>query len=86
MIINVGDSRAYLFTAEGVQLSDDGPFSIVEFMVQRGELTGGGKNHPGKNFITRAIGTGATGRGRYLPPGRASGTTVCCFAPTVCRM
>ena len=43
VIINVGDSRAYLFTPDGVQL---------------GELTQEqAKNHPGKNVITRAVGT-----------------------------
>ena len=52
VIINVGDSRAYLFTAEGVQLLTT-DHSIVEFMVQRGELT---QEH-GKNAITRAVGT-----------------------------
>ena len=32
--------------------------SIVEYMVQRGELTQEqAKNHPGKNVITRAVGT-----------------------------
>ena len=57
VIINVGDSRAYLFTAEGVQLLTT-DHSIVEFMVQRGELTQEqAKNHPGKNVITRAVGT-----------------------------
>ena len=57
VIINVGDSRAYLFTAEGVQLLTT-DHSIVEFMVQRGELTQEqAKNHPGKNLITRAVGT-----------------------------
>ena len=50
-------SRAYLFTAEGVQLLTT-DHSIVEFMVQRGELTQEqAKNHPGKNVITRAVGT-----------------------------
>lgn len=57
VIINVGDSRAYLFTAEGVQLLTT-DHSIVEFMVQRGELTQEqAKLHPGKNVITRAVGT-----------------------------
>ena len=57
MIINVGDSRSYLFTAEGVQLLTT-DHSIVEFMGQRGELTQEqAKNHPGKNVITRAVGT-----------------------------
>lgn len=57
VIINVGDSRAYLFTKTGVKrLTTD--HSIVEYMVQRGELTGEqAKNHPGKNLITRAVGT-----------------------------
>ena len=56
-IVHVGDSRAYLFTAEGVQLLTT-DHSIVEFMVQRGELTQEqAKNHPGKNVITRAVGT-----------------------------
>ena len=35
VIINVGDSRAYLFTPDGVQLLTI-DHSIVEFMVQRG--------------------------------------------------
>ena len=57
VIINVGDSRAYLFTPDGVQLLTV-DHSIVEFMVQRGELTQEqAKNHPGKNVITRAVGT-----------------------------
>lgn len=57
VIINVGDSRAYLFTKSGVKrLTTD--HSIVEYMVQRGELTQEqAKNHPGKNLITRAVGT-----------------------------
>ena len=56
-IINVGDSRAYLFTPDGVQLLTV-DHSIVEFMVQRGEITQEqAKNHPGKNVITRAVGT-----------------------------
>ena len=57
VIINVGDSRAYLFTSDGVQLLTV-DHSIVEYMVQRGELTQEqAKNHPGKNVITRAVGT-----------------------------
>lgn len=60
LIINVGDSRAYLFTKTGVKrLTTD--HSIVEFMVKRGELTTEqAKNHPGKNLITRAVGTEPT--------------------------
>lgn len=56
-IINVGDSRAYGITSEGIyQLSTD--HSVVQMMVDRGELTPeAAKNYPGKNLITRAIGT-----------------------------
>lgn len=56
-LINVGDSRAYHFSQQGVrQLSCD--HSVVELMVQRGELTREqAKNYPGKNLITRAVGT-----------------------------
>ena len=57
VVINVGDSRAYHFSAQGVhQVTRD--HSIVELMVQRGELTREqAKNYPGKNLITRAVGT-----------------------------
>ena len=56
-IINVGDSRAYHFSSHGVDLITR-DHSIVAFMVERGELTQEqAKNHPGKNVITRAVGT-----------------------------
>ena len=56
-VANVGDSRAYLFNKDGVQ-SITTDHSLVELMVQRGELTReAAKNHPGKNLITRAVGT-----------------------------
>ncbi len=56
-VANVGDSRAYLFTRDGVSLITT-DHSLVELMVQRGELTReAAKNHPGKNLITRAVGT-----------------------------
>ena len=56
-VINVGDSRAYGINAEGiVQLSTD--HSVVQMMVDRGELSPeAAKNYPGKNLITRAVGT-----------------------------
>lgn len=57
VIINVGDSRAYYFTPTGVKLVTR-DHSIVEMMVQRGELTREqAKSYPGKNLITRAVGT-----------------------------
>ena len=57
VVINVGDSRAYHFSAQGVhQVTRD--HSIVELMVQRGELTPEqAKTYPGKNLIPRAVGT-----------------------------
>lgn len=56
-VLNVGDSRAYAINSEGIyQLSTD--HSVVQMMVERGELTPEtAKNYPGKNLITRAIGT-----------------------------
>ena len=56
-IVNVGDSRAYGIGPEGIfQLSTD--HSVVQMMVDRGELTPeAAKTYPGKNLITRAVGT-----------------------------
>ena len=56
-ILNVGDSRAYCINRDGVtQLTRD--HSLVQMMVERGELTREqARNYPGKNLITRAIGT-----------------------------
>lgn len=58
-IANVGDSRAYSITRAGIRrLTID--HSLVEMMVQRGELTPErARTYPGKNLITRAIGTEA---------------------------
>ena len=56
-VVNVGDSRAYAINPEGIQqLSTD--HSVVQMMVDRGELTAeAAKSYPGKNLITRAVGT-----------------------------
>ena len=56
-VINVGDSRAYGIDADGIhQITKD--HSLVQMMVDKGELTPErAKTYPGKNFITRAIGT-----------------------------
>ena len=58
-IANVGDSRAYCITKNGIrQITTD--HSVVEMMVQRGELTPElARTYPGKNYITRAVGTEA---------------------------
>ncbi|MBO5953133.1 MAG: Stp1/IreP family PP2C-type Ser/Thr phosphatase [Oscillospiraceae bacterium] len=57
VIVNVGDSRAYAVDSDGIrQLTKD--HSLVQMMVERGELPPElARSYPGKNFITRAIGT-----------------------------
>lgn len=59
-VVNVGDSRAYGIDATGIrQITKD--HSLVQMMVDRGDLTAEvAKSYPGKNFITRAIGTEPT--------------------------
>ena len=56
-VIHVGDSRAYRINTDGIwQMTRD--HSLVQMMVERGELSQEmAKSYPGKNFITRAIGT-----------------------------
>lgn len=56
-IANVGDSRLYLVSDHLSQVTQD--HSLVAEMVRLGELTPEeARNHPDKNIITRAIGTG----------------------------
>ena len=56
-VLNVGDSRAYRISNDGIgQITED--HSLVQLMVNRGELTPEqAKHYPGKNYITRAVGT-----------------------------
>ena len=56
-VVNVGDSRVYRINADGiVQITVD--HSLVQLMIRRGELTPEqARSFPGKNYITRAIGT-----------------------------
>lgn len=56
-IINVGDSRAYSLDSDGIrQLTLD--HSLVQMMIHHGELSPEqAKSYPGKNLITRAVGT-----------------------------
>ncbi|MBR4972062.1 MAG: Stp1/IreP family PP2C-type Ser/Thr phosphatase, partial [Oscillospiraceae bacterium] len=58
-VVNVGDSRVYHIGTEGIrQVTRD--HSLVQMMIDRGELTPQqGKSYPGKNMITRAVGTEA---------------------------
>lgn len=60
LIANIGDSRAYLLNQMDVRrITTD--HSLVEMMVQRGEINREeAKSYPGKNFITRAVGTEET--------------------------
>lgn len=57
---NVGDSRAYLIDEEGItQITVD--HSLVQLMINRGELSPEqARSFPGKNYITRAVGTEST--------------------------
>ena len=59
-VVNVGDSRAYKIDRMGIrQVTKD--HSLVQLMVDRGELTPEmARTYPGKNLITRAIGTEPT--------------------------
>ena len=59
-VANVGDSRAYGIDENGIfQITKD--HSLVQMMVDRGDLSPErAKTYPGKNFITRAIGTEST--------------------------
>ena len=56
-VVNVGDSRAYRIDRSGIrQVTKD--HSLVQVMVDRGEMTAEvARTYPGKNVITRAVGT-----------------------------
>ncbi len=55
-IVNVGDSRAYLLTKEGItQITTD--HTYVETLVQSGKISAeAAKIHPMRNVITKAVG------------------------------
>ncbi len=56
VVCNIGDSRCYHITAEGIhQITRD--HSVVENMVAHGEITPAqARRHPNRNLITRALG------------------------------
>ena len=56
-VVNVGDSRVYAVDKNGIyQLTRE--HSLVQMMVERGDLSPEmARSYPGKNFITRAVGT-----------------------------
>ncbi len=60
VVLNVGDSRAYLVNRSGIRrITTD--HSLVQLMLQRGEVTAEeARRYPGKNLITRAVGTEAS--------------------------
>lgn len=55
-VINVGDSRAYYLSGNGIErITRD--HSLVEDLIERGHITPQeARNHPNKNVITRALG------------------------------
>ncbi len=55
--VNVGDSRAYRIAKDGIlQITKD--HSVVQEMIDRGEITQAqGRRHPGRRYITRAVGS-----------------------------
>lgn len=56
-IVNVGDSRAYLFRSKGELSRITHDHSLVAEMLERGKITKEeAKNHPRRNVITRALG------------------------------
>lgn len=59
-VINIGDSRCYHITRDDIrQVTVD--HSVVQMMVDRGEITAEeARSYPGRNYITRAVGTEAT--------------------------
>ena len=56
VVTNVGDSRAYHITEDGItRITKD--HSLVESMVDRGDITAEeARRHPSRNLITRALG------------------------------
>lgn len=59
LIVNVGDSRAYVLTTEGLdQLSTD--HSYVQELVEAGAISASdARRHPERNVVTRAVGVDA---------------------------
>jgi len=57
VVVNIGDSRVYHVTQNGItQITTD--HSVVEDMIIRGDLTRAeARRHPNKHLITRALGT-----------------------------
>jgi len=68
-LINVGDSRAYIYTGGSLtQLTKD--HSMVQHLIDIGQISEDeAKSHPQKNIITRAVGTeGSILADRFVRP------------------
>ncbi len=67
LVMNIGDSRAYLLTNNKLsRITRD--HSLAEDMLLSGGLTPEqARNYPGKNLITRALGTEMTIEGDFYP-------------------
>jgi protein phosphatase len=56
LAVNVGDSRIYRVDDTITQITED--HSLVQMMLRQGEISREqARNYPGRNYITRAIGT-----------------------------
>ena len=78
--VNVGDSRMYVVNQEDQLERVTMDHSVVEMMMRRGELTEEeARNHPNRNYITRAIGTEKTVRADLykVPAGYARMMMLC---------
>lgn len=72
-VVNVGDSRAYLVSADGIRrITRD--HSLVEDLVERGEITPDqARTHPQKNLITRALGAAEAAKADLFEEPRVPG-------------
>ena len=75
-VINIGDSRCYHFSDQGLrQLTID--HSLVEEMVQSGRISREeAKTHPWRNYITRAVGLEYRVQGDLFYPKLLKGDTL----------
>lgn len=61
LIAHIGDSRAYVITQDNTVEQITRDHSVVQQMLERGQITPEeAKNHPRRNFITRALGVADT--------------------------
>lgn len=72
-VVNVGDSRAYLASPDGIRrITRD--HSLVEDLVERGEITPDqARTHPQKNLITRALGAAEAAKADLFQEPRVPG-------------